>query len=266
MTTTTATSPTTFPLLNRDPITFQSAARHEDHIINHISWFPATQKLYGYLWAAPQRRAISSLTALHLGLDPERQFARCVVQQPETWIRGSFNVCIPVHVQDDSGRLTRKVLMRCPMAHKLAEHHYPGTVDEKLSSEVSTYIWMQQHCHDVPIANLLGFGFTDGRHFAQVCRRPFYIRWGRAIWQKLRAFLQLPVPSQYIRTPSNYFLRTGYVILDYIEPTTGQMLSATWQSHSDDTQRRQNLFRGLSRLILSVSRIPLPRIASWRFH
>ncbi|PNY29608.1 Uncharacterized protein TCAP_00474 [Tolypocladium capitatum] len=125
---------------------------------------------------------------------------------------------------------------------------------------------MQQHCRDVPIANLLGFGFTDGRHFAQVCWRPFYIRWGRAIWQKLRALLQLPVPSQYIRTPSNYFLRTGYVILDYIEPTTGQMLSATWKSHSNDTERRRNLFRGLSRLVLSVSRIPLPRIGSWCCH
>lgn len=153
---------TTFPLLNRDPITFTSAARHEDHIINRIAWYPATQALYDYLWAPPQRRAIASLTALHLGL--EQQHARCVVQKPATWIRGSFNICIPVHVHDEAGRPTRKLLVRCPMGHKLAEDRYPGTVDEKLSTEASTYIWMQQHCPEIAIPDLLGFGFTDGRH------------------------------------------------------------------------------------------------------
>lgn len=154
----------TFPLLDRKPITYESAEQYEHNIIRRISWFPATRELYNHLWSTRQRRAIASLTALHVGLDPERQHARCIVQKPETWIHGSFNICIPVHVLDRAGDLTRKVLIRCPMAHKLAEDHYPGTVNEKLGTEVATYIWMQQHCQQVPIPNLLGFGFTDGRH------------------------------------------------------------------------------------------------------
>lgn len=59
---------------------------------------------------------------------------------------------------------TRKVIMRCPMPHKLAEARYPGTVDEKLSCEVGTYAWMQENSPNVPIPYLFGFGFSDGRH------------------------------------------------------------------------------------------------------
>jgi len=45
-----------------------------------------------------------------------------------------------------------------------AEPRYPGTVDEKLSSEVETYVWMQDRCADVRIPHLYGFGFSDHRH------------------------------------------------------------------------------------------------------
>ena len=34
----------------------------------------------------------------------------------------------------------RKLVLRCPMAHKFSENRYPGTVDEKLRCEVGTYI------------------------------------------------------------------------------------------------------------------------------
>jgi hypothetical protein len=154
---------TTIDLLNSGPIDYESAARREDNVIHQISWVPATRKLYRYLWDPTQRRAIASLTAHHLGLDPKRQDACCVVQNTQAWIRGSFNVCIPVGVHDRSGDVIRKVLMRCPMGHKLAENRYPGTIDEKIGAEVATYVWMQEHCPDVPIPPLLGFGFSDGR-------------------------------------------------------------------------------------------------------
>lgn len=56
------------------------------------------------------------------------------------------------------------------------------------------------------------------------------------------------------------------MILDYIQPDVGEMLSITWRAHSRDAVRREILFRGLSRLILSVSRIALPAIGAWKFH
>jgi len=76
-------------------------------------------------------------------------------------MHGSFNVCIPVHVEDSASNVIRKVLMRCPLPHKLAGRHYPGTVDEKLNCEAATYAWIQEHCPEVPIPHLIDFGFSD---------------------------------------------------------------------------------------------------------
>lgn len=40
----------------------------------------------------------------------------------------------------------------------------------------------------------------------------------------------------------------------------------TFKTQRHDVQLRQNLFRGLSHLILSLAQVPLPRIGAWRFH
>lgn len=141
--------------------------RHEDNIINEIGWVPATQELYKCLCYPPQRRGIAELTVLHLGLNGDsHRNPRCIVQKPITWIRGSFSVCLPIHEEDEVGKTVRKVLdcakvlMRCPMAHKLAEDRYPGTVDEKLSCEAVTSIWRQGNCPDIYLfRNCLDLGF-----------------------------------------------------------------------------------------------------------
>ena len=57
------------------------------------------------------------------------------------------------------------------------------------------------------------------------------------------------------------------MILEYIGPDTGQVLSNnTWEKHRNDPRRRQNLFRGMSRLMLSLANIPQPRIGSFQFN
>jgi hypothetical protein len=56
------------------------------------------------------------------------------------------------------------------------------------------------------------------------------------------------------------------MLLEYIGPNTGQMLSSTWEKHRNDPFRRQKLFRGMARLILSLASIPQPRIGSFQFH
>ncbi|ROT34966.1 hypothetical protein SODALDRAFT_363661 [Sodiomyces alkalinus F11] len=65
---------------------------------------------------------------------------------------------------------------------------------------------------------------------------------------------------------SNHALETGYVLLEYIQPKVGRMLSMTWKKYRNHPERRRSLFRGLSRLILTLARIPQPRIGSWQFH
>jgi hypothetical protein len=51
------------------------------------------------------------------------------------------------------------LFFRCPMPYKLAEDAYPGTMDEKLGSEVGAYSWMQLKCSEIRIPHLYGFGF-----------------------------------------------------------------------------------------------------------
>jgi hypothetical protein len=44
------------------------------------------------------------------------------------------------------------------------------------------------------------------------------------------------------------------------------MLSSTWEKHRNDPMQRQNLFQGISCLILSLAHIPQHQIGSFQFH
>ncbi|PVH67511.1 hypothetical protein DL98DRAFT_380515, partial [Cadophora sp. DSE1049] len=76
----------------------------------------------------------------------------CIVIAKDQWIRGNYNV-----YRGTIGRFHKKLIFRCPMPHKLSEAKYPSTVDEKLSSEVGIYVWMQHQCPDIRIPHLYGF-------------------------------------------------------------------------------------------------------------
>lgn len=53
----------------------------------------------------------------------------------------------------------------------------------------------------------------------------------------------------------------GYLLIEHVGE--GKMLSETWKERRGDQERRFNLFRDLSRIILSLAKLPLPRIGSW---
>ncbi|OBT65052.1 hypothetical protein VE03_05186 [Pseudogymnoascus sp. 23342-1-I1] len=106
---------TTINLDHGKPITYESALNKDANIINQAAYLEAATELYQSLW-------------------DQRQTTEALAQ----WIRGGFNVCIPIEVQSTRG--DKKLIFRCPMPHKLAEAKYPGTVDEKLSSKVGTFL------------------------------------------------------------------------------------------------------------------------------
>lgn len=145
------------------PTTYKSALGTYSNVISKAAHHEAATELYELLWN--QRQTIEALVRHHLRLSDQDA---CKVRPRDWWIHGSFNLCIPVEVRSIRGR--KKLILRCPMPHKLAEEEYPGTVDEKLSSEVATYAWMQQHCPDVRIPHLYGFGFADHRHVSFTLR------------------------------------------------------------------------------------------------
>lgn len=159
------------PLLNRNPITYESAINKDVNMLNKLKHPAANRKLYRRLWG--ERRAIEALTRHHLGLPlGSGPTVTLSVAPPDDWLRGGFNVCIPVDLATGhSGPSTgaggcspRRLLFRCPLPYKLAEAGYPGTIDEKLGCEVGAYAWMQDYCPDIRIPHLYGFGFSDGRH------------------------------------------------------------------------------------------------------
>ena len=149
--------PATLELDNGEHITYKSALEKDINIINEATYPGARRQLFQKLW--DQRATIQDIVRHHLRL---RDKDACIVKAKNQWIRGNFNVCIPVEVR--SASFSKNLIFRCPMPHKLAEAKYPGTIDEKLSCEVGTYIWMQDRCPDIPIPQLYGFGFSDNRH------------------------------------------------------------------------------------------------------
>lgn len=56
------------------------------------------------------------------------------------------------------------------------------------------------------------------------------------------------------------------MVLEYLGPETGQMLSDTFDIHREDQARRQRLFRGISQILLSLARIPQAQIGSFQFN
>ncbi|KAK0710089.1 hypothetical protein B0T26DRAFT_755206 [Lasiosphaeria miniovina] len=172
-----------------------------------------------------QKKSIEALTRQHLGLG---KHDACTVLERHKWTRGGFNICVLVDVK--SGRQSSKVVFRCAMPHKLAEARYPGTVDEKLGCEVGAYVWMQEKCPDIRIPRLYGFGFLDGRHctwFTHASRRPFLFRIARVFWRSSTACSDIHSPS--------------------------------------DAARRERLFRGMSKIMLSLARLPQLQIGAFQF-
>lgn len=67
--------------------------------------------------------------------------------------------------------------------------------------------------------------------------------------------------SPYIPHNRQSLLDLGYLVLEYVDD--GKMLSESWDEKRFDPERRANLFKGLSRVMLSLAGQPLPRIGSW---
>ncbi|KAG5807450.1 hypothetical protein H9Q74_011578 [Fusarium xylarioides] len=240
-------------------IDYSDAQKRDDDIITKLGFAERRKELYKNLDG--QEDTIRSLVRHHLHLGDE---VECAVLPQKYWIRGSFNVCIPIRTV--SGTIHRNLMLRCCLPYKLAEAQYPGTIDEKLRCEVGTYAWMQQHCPDIRIPYLYGFGLADRRHYSHESYHPWYIRLFRKFQRRLNDLLHLDMPSCYILHPSRHHLPTAYMLLEHIGPDVGQMLSNTLPHHFKDLERRERLFRGIARAMLSLARVPQPRIGSFQFH
>jgi hypothetical protein len=124
---------------NGDRFTLKTAQKNERNILSRLKRSNCTARLSQKLWR--DRKTIEAITAHHLGrIDP----SSCVVQDTVTWMKGQFNVCIPVHVHGADGSISEKIF-RCPLAHKVGERYSPGAVDEKMRAEAGAYAWIEEN-------------------------------------------------------------------------------------------------------------------------
>jgi len=147
----------TLPLL-RGTTTLETALEQEENMLLDLAY--PKQRLDFFVWLYSHRREIEDTVSYHLGLTGAEI---CRLGEVKDWIHGSFNVCIPVHVDNWGRHPGRRVVIRFPLPYKIGESTYPGNADEKLRCEAATFIWIQDNCPDVPMPYLWGFGFVNGQ-------------------------------------------------------------------------------------------------------
>ncbi|KAJ5144449.1 hypothetical protein N7526_001957 [Penicillium atrosanguineum] len=246
--------------LLRSEITYSAAKDNDANILHELGYQDQKVRFFTHLYR--NRELIKSVVARHLGLGSRDL---CHVVDVEDWIHGSFNVCIRVDISDSTGVVGRQVMIRFPLPYRIGENCCPGNADEKVRCEVGTYTWLKENCPTVPIPHLYGYGLSSGRTFIEFSSLPFLFRNIQRLRRLISRTLGYRVPSFYAGNPgkSDNFLGEPYMIIDYVSQSSGNLLSATWEEGRFNPTLRSNLFRGLSRIILTMARVPLPNIGSF---
>ncbi|TAQ85261.1 hypothetical protein B7494_g6423 [Chlorociboria aeruginascens] len=242
----------------RETATLEAVLELEENMIIKLN-YPELRRNF-FMWLKDHHEDIEEIVSYHLGLTGSES---CRIGEMKEWMQGGFNVCIPVHVDNWIKHPGKRVLIRFPLPYKIGEFPHPGNADEKLRCEAATYIWIRDHCPDVPIPYLWGFGFSGGQSFTQPGSSPLHTR---LIWYLRRHISSLfgsTLPCRYISHRRPCLWEYGYLVMDYIEDTDAKMLAETWDESRHSQDHRTNLFRDLSRIMLSLSQVPLPRIGSW---
>ncbi|KAF2725697.1 hypothetical protein K431DRAFT_336174 [Polychaeton citri CBS 116435] len=244
----------TLPLL-RGQISQEDALEADRDIIQQLSY--PEKRIDFYLYLYQHRSEIAQVLSRHLGI-PTNDFR---LGEVEEWLHGSFNVCLPIYIGTGRGPLLpRRVILRLPLPYKVGESFHPGNVDEKLRCEAATYIRLQSQHPAVPIPRLFGFGFPGTQSFTLYENETLWnrITW---FWRRGLAWLHGESLPLYFAHARHGLFDVGYLVIEHVDE--GVMLSATWNEEHYDPIKRANLFHSLSRIILDLARLPLPRIGSW---
>lgn len=145
------------PLL-RGSTTLEAALEQEDNMLVNLAY--PELRIDFFVWLYTHRADIETTVSYHLGLPGSE---KCRLGDVGEWIHGSFNVCIPVYVDNWYKHPGRLVIIRFPLPYKIGEATSPGNADEKLRCEAATFIWIRENCPQVPIPQLWGFGFVGGQ-------------------------------------------------------------------------------------------------------
>lgn len=136
-------------------ITYSDAADSDRNILHTLTYFYKRERLVEYL--LEHAKEIEDIVSYYLRLQGAES---CRLAPREDWINGSFNICLPVNIDNWTARPGGRVMVRFPLPFKVGDLYRPGNGDEKLRSETATYDWISENCPDVPIPYLWGFAFA----------------------------------------------------------------------------------------------------------
>ncbi|EEP79686.1 predicted protein [Uncinocarpus reesii 1704] len=256
--------------LLKGEITYSAAQDQEINILQRLAYPEQRTQFFASLHQ--QQGWMQAIVAHHLGLSSVKA---CRIADMKQWLHGSFNVCVPVTVTNPArfrlakGQTEKQFMLRLPLPYRVGESYCPGNGDEKVRCESGTYAWLQQNAPEIPIPELYGFALSTGETFTAIDYLPLWKRWTFKLRCRILSWFGRALPSRYLRhQPSHGIAKAGhfdigYVLIDYIQETTGRMLSATWEEQSSNDCLRTNLFRSLSRILLSITHVKLPRIGSF---
>jgi hypothetical protein len=138
-------------------ITYSAAVDEERNMLNQLSYWEKREEFVGYL--LKHTAEIEAIVSYYLRLKGSET---CRLSSYDQWMHGSFNICLPVYVDNWKRRPGRRVIIRFPLPFKIGESNFPGNADEKIRCEAATYAWIQENCPDVHIPYLWGFSLCDG--------------------------------------------------------------------------------------------------------
>ncbi|PGH16963.1 hypothetical protein AJ79_01347 [Helicocarpus griseus UAMH5409] len=145
----------------------------EENVLHKLTYWDKQCDFFTHIHH--RRGLVEKAVAHHLGLSSH---SSCQAADVKDWMRGSFNLCVPVTVtcgngSTGNGTQQRRVLMRFPLPHRVGEEFRPGNADEKVRCEAATYAWLGQECPSIPIPHLYGFALSGGqRIMITLSRKP----------------------------------------------------------------------------------------------
>lgn len=234
-----------------------SELEDDDHNMLIQAHWPRENKEF-FAYVISQATVVEQLVAYHLSLESHQV---CTFPPQREWIAGSFNLCIPMGIENWRAE---RVMVRLPLPYLYTHSTYSAS--EKLRTESATFAWLSEHCPNIPIPQLSGWGLPDGPSFVPLIQSSTVRRayeWFRRHWSRLVTGRDIWRP--FLPHLNDLKLRTGYLIMEHIGPNSGKMLGSDCYDKQWCLQEspRRTVFRSFARILVSLLRHPLPRIGSF---